>query len=1095
MNVTGRSLQASGRLEQPSQRVAMRCAAASTPNSQTYPTMKSRFCFAFAELSFVVCGLLLFFRPFDAWSQTNASAGLPANQDQCLPAVASDGVNFFAVWLDRRNHAGAAWTDCDVYGTRITASGEVLDPNGRLIATNAFWSSQLALGFDGTNYLVAWLENQAEVFGSIRGTRIATDGTVLDGLHGFAIGAPTGLLQSDPAMAFNGKVWLVAWNDWRNQTNGIPDNLICDVYGARVTPGGVVLEPQNIPICRAPMWQTEPAVAAIGEDFLVVWRDSSSIDGARVTAAGEVSPSYVVSSGLVGQPNSPALATLGTNYLAAWDESFNDGTGVVHEWVSASRLAANGSPMNGAGFLVRTNLGLNHSVALTAAGTNWFVVWQDGQSYFTNNGVWGARVNANSEVSAAIPISTLPTEQSQPAIACNGSVLLALWRDARNADPAAPSHLRFADIYGALLDLNGNVQQANGFLVSSRTLETPNISWPAPADIVYGTPLTAVQLNATASVPGTFTYHPSWWTYLSAGSNQVLSVTFQPFDRANFLPATASVTIKVQPAALSIKPDDQFKVQGAPNPVFTATYTGLVAGDTPDDLDTLPAFTTTATTDSPPGAYPIVVSGAFDPNYTITYLTGTLTILPKPWPSAPGDQVLPAVTASSNLYLVTWADQRRGSNEWDIFAARVSPAGHVLDPGGILVCTDVLGPPAPAAASDGQDFLVVWHDAKDNNPAHTDVFGARVNAHGKVLDRHGFAISDAHAVQSHPKVAWNGSHYFVVWNDARASTYPQTPVDIYGARVSSAGDVLDPSGIAICAEPGQQSLPEVAAWGGEFFVVWNTLGQLSGSIRGTAVTDDGQVAHPQGIWFSDHFAAGSTALAANRTGYLLAWTHNPYSGRIGCDVRVLFVDPTGEEFDPYEYFLARTTNFITQADVAASLNEFLTVWMDDRGGRGVAQVWGARIGQSGVLDTNGFFIAPMASGRYDHAPAVAACGDAYLVAWVGREMTNSTSTDIYVTRVGHAGRVLDPLGIRVSTRHPGHGRLAWISPPGKGKGRLKLEGDPGVSYVLQTSPDLINWAPLATLPLTNNTGQLEIDLPSQPGAAPSQSYYRAVTVP
>ena len=43
---------------------------------------------------------------------------------------------------------------------------------------------------------------------------------------------------------------------------------------------------------------------------------------------------------------------------------------------------------------------------------------------------------------------------------------------------------------------------------------TPTITWATPADIVYGTALSATQLNATASVPGTFVYTPAAGTVL-----------------------------------------------------------------------------------------------------------------------------------------------------------------------------------------------------------------------------------------------------------------------------------------------------------------------------------------------------------------------------------------------------------------------------------------------------------------------------------------------------------------------------------------------------------------------------------------------------
>jgi hypothetical protein len=37
---------------------------------------------------------------------------------------------------------------------------------------------------------------------------------------------------------------------------------------------------------------------------------------------------------------------------------------------------------------------------------------------------------------------------------------------------------------------------------------TPVITWANPAPITKGTPLSATQLDATANVPGTFTYNP-----------------------------------------------------------------------------------------------------------------------------------------------------------------------------------------------------------------------------------------------------------------------------------------------------------------------------------------------------------------------------------------------------------------------------------------------------------------------------------------------------------------------------------------------------------------------------------------------------------
>ena len=74
---------------------------------------------------------------------------------------------------------------------------------------------------------------------------------------------------------------------------------------------------------------------------------------------------------------------------------------------------------------------------------------------------------------------------------------------------------------------------------------TPTISWSNPADISYGAALGSAQLDATASLPGSFVYTPAAGTVPHAGNGQSLSVTFTPTDTINYTTATKSVSINV----------------------------------------------------------------------------------------------------------------------------------------------------------------------------------------------------------------------------------------------------------------------------------------------------------------------------------------------------------------------------------------------------------------------------------------------------------------------------------------------------------------------------------------------------------------------
>ncbi len=93
--------------------------------------------------------------------------------------------------------------------------------------------------------------------------------------------------------------------------------------------------------------------------------------------------------------------------------------------------------------------------------------------------------------------------------------------------------------------------------------------------------------------------------------------------------ASVTRTLTVNQAALTIRADNKSRFEGVANPPLTITYTGFVLGETSAILLTQPTITTTATIASPPGTYPITVSGATATNYIITHTNGILTVVPK----------------------------------------------------------------------------------------------------------------------------------------------------------------------------------------------------------------------------------------------------------------------------------------------------------------------------------------------------------------------------------------------------------------------------------------------------------------------------------
>jgi len=184
--------------------------------------------------------------------------------------------------------------------------------------------------------------------------------------------------------------------------------------------------------------------------------------------------------------------------------------------------------------------------------------------------------------------------------------------------------------------------------------------------------------------------------------------------------------------------------------------------------------------------------------------------------TASKDQRKPAVTCQSGTCLVVWEDARTSSTgvfDGGIYGAHVDKTGKVLDPTGIVISKTTGAKEAPDVVGDGTNFLVVW---KDDGSGNGDIYGARVASTGSLMDTKAILITSHSGVDDLPRVAFDGTNYFVVW--AAMATVNQW--DIRGARLSTAGTVLDAADIVIAASAKVEISPAIAPWKSSLIVVW-----------------------------------------------------------------------------------------------------------------------------------------------------------------------------------------------------------------------------------------------------------------------------------
>jgi gliding motility-associated-like protein len=150
---------------------------------------------------------------------------------------------------------------------------------------------------------------------------------------------------------------------------------------------------------------------------------------------------------------------------------------------------------------------------------------------------------------------------------------------------------------------------------------------------VYGSANLALTFTYSGFVNGDnesgLTTPPSLSTTATAGSGVntypiTVSGAVIPGYSIEYVPGTLTIT----PAELTVKADNKSRDYSVDNPKLTIAYSGFVNGDDATQLARQAIATTTATTTTMPGNYPITASGAASPDYSFNYVNGVLTIIP-----------------------------------------------------------------------------------------------------------------------------------------------------------------------------------------------------------------------------------------------------------------------------------------------------------------------------------------------------------------------------------------------------------------------------------------------------------------------------------
>ncbi len=654
-----------------------------------------------------------------------------------------------------------------------------------------------------------------------------------DRLSDLTVEGPARDSQVRAALAHRGDGWFAVWQDDRRDEGG-------DIFGARLAGDGTVLDPHGIPISITGGGQETPRVAWGGGVGLVVWVEyaTTEIRATRIDAAGTVLDPHGFALGAGADPD---VTFDGTRFVVVYAGTAGHGVDVLGVRVSTAGtvLDAPGVPI-----VAETGAQGRPSIAAGPAG-QLLMTWLD---VAESASVQATRLSSELVALDAGGVHLGGDARQEPArIAFGADTYAVTWaRDLGDGNGPSVVLARRLSLDGVPLDsaplvvaqsasrVGGGAvaydgtsfalawhrqtdpQDDSAFDIEARRMAPSGALIEPTAIVLDGS---AGQQARPALASGAGTTLVAWdgmsdepWDIFATRVHGDGTITPLPVSRL-----TSSTNTQLTPHIVANRAGSTLLYLESGKGASAHPYTQ------PLDVDGSPATS----------AQPVM---GIDPDFG--FFHGTLANGPTP------------VAAAAR-----WTAGVVGT---DIVMTRLGPDGRPIDGADITITGGDHTPMQPSIASDGRDYLVVWHESGGVDDTST-IRGARVSGAGSVLDPAGFQIGEGVQSEFAPSVAFGAGVYMVTWGRLDTPHYSLGgQIDV--AIVSTAGEVsrrftLD------SPDPRRDKVnPKIAFDGTSFLIVWELHLWTGWQVYATRVQPDGSVLDGPGIAISSDPDGGDAVL-------------------------------------------------------------------------------------------------------------------------------------------------------------------------------------------------------------------------------------------
>ena len=713
--------------------------------------------------------------------------------------IAAGGPGYLVVWEEHRpiisgvvNSAGSVLTGnaIDIYAARLDANGNPLDAGPIIISQDGQNQAkpQVAWNAAANAWLVIWRSERPDwyFFEDIVGVRVSANGQVLDSAP-IQLRPETNNPSNDyaeyPTLASDGTNWLVVWTDitWSGGT-GRPN-----LAGKRVNASGVVLDAAPVVLYQHPDPVFGPIVPHLvwaTNEYLLVWERAGiyTVHGKRIGSdlhGIDAAPFIITNHGY-----GPRVATNGTDFL------------VVTRYNLAHRVTHAGVSLDPSGITIPTPAPNDFRGPDVAWNGTHYVTVNSGFSAGQAS-IWMARISTAGTVVGSGVVHSTGDDQYNPTVASNGGGnAFVTWGERDNAlqyfEDVRGSKTDVNGVGGAIVDVSAGLHRQTYLRIAENGSERLLVYLSEGGGVkrivaqrttpegqtIDAEPIEVASVGDASRIYPSVAWNGSYYLIVWAQGGSIYGRRLN----ASAVPVDATPVLLLSDTASA-------PAVAALGGNFYLAYVHTFSGDL-NHLRGVQINSTTMTT--------IGSATQIGPGYVSSF---------------------PEAGSIGGRVFIVYEDQANHDVNTSVITGIFVDASGVAQPS-FSVSTE-LNEDMPALSVAGDRALVSWSERESHDPSA--IVGRLINADGSFRTPV-FLIAEAPGEQLFSACGWDGTQFVTAWTDYReVNGIEQLRGNIWAARVDADGSVLDPGGFQVTDDPLPEDLPRVTGANGKAMIACSRL--------------------------------------------------------------------------------------------------------------------------------------------------------------------------------------------------------------------------------------------------------------------------------